>query len=92
MMMMMMLILLMLMTMLRDLHMVPRGLILQLSQQGPMLHSASIFSLRMNHDDDEEEDCDGGDDGGHGDDHENQHVVSMVHSIFSLGTTHHHDE
>ena len=28
-----------------DLHMVPRGRILQLSQQGPRLHSASIFSL-----------------------------------------------
>ena len=27
------------------LHMVPRGRILQLSQQGPRLHSASIFSL-----------------------------------------------
>ena len=39
-------VIMMMLMKIEDLHMVPRGLILQLSQQGPMLHSASILSLK----------------------------------------------
>ena len=52
-----------------------------------MLHSASMFSLRINHDDDDGPDCEGDDCDGvdHKEDYENQHGP-MLHSVsmFSL--------